>query len=275
MINMLKRYGWIGVFLVLLVFLAGAAGNQVLAAPLLQPTPFPTPTPGPDGRIIYVVQEGDTLFRISAISGVSLDEIRALNNLGANDVITVGQRLLLGLAGPPGPTQGPEQVLPSPTPNITPTPGISTGTLCILLFDDINGDALRQDAEMGIAGGAISLSSSDGQVSETATTRSELDADGLPVPECFNDLPVGDYNITIAAPEGYNPTTLMNYALSINGGDETYLDFGAQANSVSLAETPVAEGPTGGNNGLILGIVGGLLVLGGIGLGIYAFRINK
>ena len=53
-----------------------------LAAPKAQQTVFPTPTPGPDGRIIYIVQPGDTLWRVSAITGVPLDELRGLNNLG-------------------------------------------------------------------------------------------------------------------------------------------------------------------------------------------------
>ena len=58
-----------------------------LAAPKAQQTVFPTPTPGPDGRIIYIVQPGDTLWRVSAITGVPLDELRGLNNLGADEPI--------------------------------------------------------------------------------------------------------------------------------------------------------------------------------------------
>jgi len=47
------------------------------AAPPLQ-VPIYTPTPGPDGRIIYIVQANDTLLRISLISGVPVDQLRAL-----------------------------------------------------------------------------------------------------------------------------------------------------------------------------------------------------
>jgi LysM repeat protein len=270
-----KKLLWIVLAVALLSLGAYRMAGPVSAAPLQQPTPFPTPTPGPDGRILYTVQDGDTLFRIAAISGLTVDEIRALNDLGTNDIIAVGQVLLLGLEGPALPTQAPPQALATATPEPSPTPGISTGTMCILLFNDLNGDALRQETEPAIPGGAISLSSRDGQVSETAETTSTLDEDGQPVPECFEELPTGDYNITIAAPEGYNPTTLMNYALSLGGGDETYLDFGAQENSEALAENPAADTPAGGSMAPLLAIAGLLLVLGGIGLGFYATRLRR
>ncbi len=38
----------------------------VTAAPPLQATDFATPTPGPDGKIIYIVQPGDSLWRIES-----------------------------------------------------------------------------------------------------------------------------------------------------------------------------------------------------------------
>lgn len=76
--------------------------------------------------------------------------------------------------------------------------------MCILLFEDLNGDAIRQEMEMPISGGAISISSRDGETSLTEETTSEFDEDGLPLPVCFESLQTGDYNITIAAPEGFN-----------------------------------------------------------------------
>ena len=99
-------------FLVSALIIFGLSGT-VSAAPALQLTPFPTPTPGPDGRILYIVKVGDTLLRISLISGVSLDELRGLNNL-TGDNIFEGQELLLGLGGPSQvtPTPGPSPTLP-------------------------------------------------------------------------------------------------------------------------------------------------------------------
>ena len=75
-----------------------------------------------------------------------------LNNL-TSDNIVVGQELLLGLGGPSEttPTPGPS---PTPTPLLpTPSPRPGSGDLCILLYNDINGDAIRQESEPSISRG--------------------------------------------------------------------------------------------------------------------------
>ena len=238
---------------------------QVYAAPVLQLTPFPTPTPGPDGRIIYIVQPNDTLLRISLIAGISVDELRGLNNLVGDD-ITVGQELLLGLGGPSQvtPTAGPSPTPTTIVPTATSLPG--KGVLCVILFDDVNGDSVRQEDEPSIPGGAISISNISGSVSETANTGSGLDH------TCYQDLPEGQYNISVAIPDGYNPTTVGSYVLKLNAGDETYLNFGAQVNTETQAEAPA---PTGGGKSPILGILGGILLLSGVGLGLFARQLLK
>jgi LysM repeat protein len=257
----------IAAFIFLLGTLAVFAGasRPVVAAPLLQLTPFPTPTPGPDGRILYIVQPGDTLLRISLIAGVPLDELRGLNNLIGDDIFE-GQELLLGLGGPsevtptPGPSPTPTPILPTPSPQ----PGF--GTLCILLYNDRNGDALRQEEELSIPGGAISINNRTGSVSFTAdTTPGDL-------PECFEELPEGEYNITVAVPEGYNPTTQSSYSLELNAGDETYLDFGGQVNSETIVEAPEPEQES---RSPLLGIIGAVLLLAGVGVAIFAARLMR
>jgi murein DD-endopeptidase MepM/ murein hydrolase activator NlpD len=237
----------------------------VSAAPELQITPFPTPTPGPDGRIIYIVKEGDTLWRVAAITGVSLDQLRELNDLGTDQPIVPGQELLIGYGGPAEttPTSG-----PSPTPEAqlpTPSPQPGSGTLCVLVFNDGNGDSLRQEDELSIPGGEISVNDRSGEVSQTASTNTGAD------PNCFEELSQGDYNVTVAIPDGYNPTTVLNYALKLEPGSETYLDFGAQPSSEKTVESEV---PTGGSKSPILGILGVLILLIGIGLGVFAGRLG-
>jgi len=239
--------------------------SSVLAAPDAQLQIY-TPTPGPDGRIIYIVQANDTLISISLLTGVSIDELKGLNNL-LNEDIFEGQELLIGLAGPeektptPGPTPTPTTALPTPTTK----PG--RGTLCILLFDDLNGDSIRQESEPSIPGGAISFGNRDSTISETVDTGAGLD------PQCFEDIPEGDYSITVAIPEGYNPTTITNFELKLNAGDETYLNFGAQANSQTQAEQEII--PQDGGKSPILGIVGALFLLAGIGVALFAGKLLK
>jgi hypothetical protein len=72
--------------------------------------------------------------------------------------------------------------------------------------------------------------------------------------------------VSVAVPEGLNPTTDLNYPLTLRGGDQSTLDFGAQASSTGQQPGgDAAPAPTSP----ILGLLGGVLVLGGIGLGVY------
>jgi len=240
--------------------------QSALAAPELQ-IPIYTPTPGPDGRIIWVVKANDTLLSISIISGIPVEEIMAANNL-ADDTIFEGQQIVLGLGGPeevtptPGPTPTPTPLLPTPTPR----PGF--GNICIILFNDFNGDSIRQENEPSIPDGAISLGNKIGSVSETIPTGIGLE------PQCFEEQPEGDYTISVAVPEGYNPTTESSYEFELNGGDETYVNFGAQANAETLAEAQVLPAPEGGRSP-ILGIVGGLFLLAGAVVAFFAARLMR
>ena len=250
--------------LALFLALASLLGAiPALAAPRYQLTPFPTPTPGPDGRIIYKVQPNDTLLRIALISGITVDELRGLNNL-TGDNIVVGQELLLGLGGPSQvtPTPGPS---PTPTP-LQPTPTTVPGfaTLCVLLYYDRDGDSIRMEEEESIPGSAISISNRAGTVSLTETTAAGLD------PQCFSDLPEGEYSASVAVPIGYNPTTQSSFDLVLKAGDVSYLDFGAQPNSDTQAEEQAP--PAEGGRSPLLGILGGLLLLVGVGLALFAGR---
>lgn len=252
--------------------LLGAAGISslllpapVLAAPPRQMTPFPTPTPGPDGRILYVVQPGDTLLRISLISGVSLDELRGLNNR-SGDTITVGETLLLGLGGPsqitptPGPSPTPTPLLPTPSP----VPGF--GELCVLLYNDRDGDGIRQEEEPSVPDGAISINNRASTVSITEATQPG------DVHQCFNELAEGEYSISVGVPEGYNPTTQTSSVINLQAGDTTYLDFGAQISTKGEIQSPEPEPE---DRSPMLGILGGLLLLAGLGLALFAGRVLR
>jgi len=229
--------------------------------------PIYTPTPGPDGRIIYIVKANDTLLSISLITGVPVETLKSLNKL-TSDTIYEGQQLLLGFAGPaevtftPGPSPTPTALLPTPTPK----PG--QGTLCILLFNDINGDSIRQDSEASLPGGQISFSNRSGSVSQTEFTAAGTEA------RCFENLPEGEYIISVAIPEGYNPTTSSSYTLLLKSGDQSYLNFGAQPNSQTLAQQPAIPAAEG-QRSPILGIIGGVLLLAGVGVAIFAGRMAR
>jgi LysM repeat protein len=255
----------------LFVLLAGLS-LPVRAASLLQLTPFPTPTADAEGKIFYVVQEGDTLWRISAITGVSVDQLRALNKLGLDTAIVVGQKLLIGLGGPALSTQVPGGALPTetaPTPTPTSLPG--WGILCVLLYHDQNGDAVHQLEEPAIAGGQVSISNASGSVSKTGETTGS--APGV----CFEEIPEGEYNVSVALPEGYNPTTYTNHSVTVLSGDQRKMGFGAQPNVEKAEEIRVIPSPSAppSKKSPLLGILGGAVLLIGLGLGVYAALLRR
>ncbi len=78
-----------------------------------------TATPNPDGSIIHTVRSGQTLITIAKGYGITLAELKALNNL-ASDTIYEGQKLLIRKASTPGPTST-MTVTRTPTKAATPT----------------------------------------------------------------------------------------------------------------------------------------------------------
>ena len=219
------------------------------------------------------------MWRIAAITGITLDQLRQLNKLSEDATLRPGETLLIGLAGPalvtetPGPSPTPEPALP------TETPESGTANLYVILYNDRNGDALRQADEPVIPGGAISLSNKVGTFTRTADTRLAVDT-ACPVEleldpgyDCFIELPEGDYNLTVAIPEGFNPTTELSRAFKLRGGDETYVSFGAQPNSEKIQETAII--PESPRRSPVLAILGGLVLVVGLGLGVYAALLAR
>ncbi len=275
----MKKFTLPGLALLLVMGWLLALQIPTQAAPLAQLTVFPTPTPGPDGRIVYIVQPGDTLWRISAITGVPIETIRELNGLGTDDTITPGDELVIGFAGPVAATAtlGPTATRGSQLPTATPSPG--WGIVCILLYNDENGDSIRQETEVSIAGGAVSVGNRLGTVSVSGETLgggiSDVDQ---PTPQdlgyvCFEELAEGQYTASAAHPEGYNATTELNKVIELEAGQTTLVAFGAQPNSEAEAETAIIPETPGRSP--LLGIVGGALLLVGVGLGVYAALLQR
>jgi hypothetical protein len=263
----------IGVFLAGVLFLC--ITYSALAAPSAQVSQYSTPTPGPDGRIIYIVKAGDTCTSVALLNGVTQDYLRQTNHLDQNCTLVEGSQLVLGIGGPaavsptPGPSPVPTALLPTATPAAS-----GSAQVCVALFNDVNGDGKRQantDAigayladgtEPIVLGGAVSLSGLDNPYSQTLDTVAGLD------PVCFTDVPGGKYTVSAAVPDGFNPTTVLTYELQVTPGDSVYVNFGAQ---VKVETTPVVEKKTSP----LLGLLGAIIVLGGIGLGFYAWRMRK
>jgi hypothetical protein len=244
--------------LLILLIIISALARPVSAGPQNQVT-YQTPTARPDGRVIYIVQPGDTCLRIQLLTnnGTTIEELRTLNKLDEGCTLREGQEILLDVITPvPSPTQNPAITATPPLP--TPTPFKGTGNICVLLYNDVNGDAVREDTELPLSGGAVSISNRTGTVSETGITTDSTD------PLC-KEVPEGDYTISMAIPGGYNATTVMNQPMPLKAGNQAILEFGAQVSTQQVAAPAEVET----NRQPLLAIFGGLLILFGIGLGIY------
>lgn len=224
---------------------------------------FVTPTPGPDGKIIYIVKDGDALWTIAALSGKSVEELMALNGIQAGDFLRPGMELLLGIAGPAQPTEAPE-ARPTPTSiPVTPTPVFGVGEICVMLFLDVNGDARLSEGEPALAGGQISIADPSGVLAGEHTT------DAAPEGYCFVQLQNGDYNVSAAAPEDHNPTTTMNVPVRLEPGEIKHIEFGAQASAA------LGGGGSRSSRSSVLGVVGVVLLLAAVGLGVVASRYSR
>ena len=193
-----------------------------------------TPTPDIDGNIFYIIKDNDSCLSISLTMGIDIATLRELNNLDEDCNLVAGTRLLLGRYETPTPTAGPS---PTPTPiTPTPTPYNGYGQVCVYLYEDTNGDGIVAETEYGLAGGAVSITKRTGSDSFTGlTTGNDL--------LCFNEVPEGEYNISVAPPTDYNPTTNMNYSLTVKPGDNTQINFGAQkSGAIEDVNTDASDG---------------------------------
>ena len=110
--------------------------SQPTATPTPTKTPAATSTPRPDGAVVHVVREGDTLGAIATEYGLTVPEILALNGLADPNVVEVGQEIVITVPEPtatpvpptptatlPAATSTPEPtatpLLPTPTPSAT------------------------------------------------------------------------------------------------------------------------------------------------------------
>ena len=247
-----------GALLVVVVGLALVIPERTEGAPLLQPTPFLTPTPNSDGAILYTVLDGDSLWRIAAIAEISVEQLMALNGIQSGDFISPGMELVLGSMVA---TRVPP---PSPTPTVQTGPLVGTGDICVLLFNDGNGNARLDDGELPLPEGQVSVVDRDGKVQGETTT--DDNPDGF----CFSDLEDGDYNVSGAVPPNYNPTTSMNVPVRLEPGDTKFVQFGGQPSGAILqVRGSESEGST------LLGVLGlSLLAAAGI-VGFYAFRAGR
>ena len=160
-------------------------------------------------------------------------------------------------------------------------PQISPASICVQVFEDINGDGRRaEQGELPMADQAVTLS----RAGNTVTT---FISDGSSDLHCFDDLNADTYQVQIFPTADYLVTSDDSWAVAVADGVMIPVSFGLQkagdevADASAAVDNPTSDAavaaqanPSGGlssNMGLIILGVAGLLVLL-LGAGVYLLR---
>ncbi len=265
---------------------AEAPTQAAAAAPAVASGPYVLATPDANGRLVHTVQVGDTLSQIAWQYGTTVEEIKRLNGL-TNDFAVLGVQLVIREGGeqstaPPAeeaaaeaPVEGePAAVEEAPTQaeETEPLPADSAGngTVCVMSYDDSNSNGLREADEAKVAG--ITFTLSDGtQVVGRYTT------DAISEPYCFADLTPGTYIVSWTG-DTFQPTTEQSWTVDVGAGSIQSREFGALPLQGGAAADAGDGGEGGGMPGwliALLGALGVIIVLGGAGVAIYYFVIQR
>jgi len=222
--------------------------------PTAVPTSAVTPTPRPDGAVVHVVQSGDTLFGIALQYGVDLEELRRLNagTLGPNDMLSMGQEVIISAAAAPSPTPEAEATQEQPTAVVTQEPGSQqpaeqpvsgdVASLCVSAYHDRNADLIQQpDTEELLPNAALTLVGTGGPAG-TYTT------DGISEPYCFQNLQPGNYVLRQTPPTGYTVEGPGEWGIMLGGGQVYSLqlsyvrgDAAGETSPEATSESPAVE----------------------------------
>jgi LysM repeat protein len=155
----------------------------------LHPAPKPAPAPTPAVKT-YVVQPGDTLWGISAKTGVSVDNLKKFNGL-TSDVLSIGKVLKLEAStAPAAPVSKPVVTPPKPAPAPAPKPAPVAvppypGTL--IKNGSKGADVARIQRALGIKADGIFGSGTEAAV-KAYQHRKGLAADGIVGKTTWNTL---------------------------------------------------------------------------------------
>jgi LysM repeat protein len=228
------------------------------AQPAPQPTtppvvaqPIQAAQPQADGSIVYIVKSGDTLGAIAAVHNTTVDSIMQLNGLSST-IISVGQELIIRApTAAPTATQPPA---PEVIPTAEPTPVPPTGKICILAYNDRDGNGQAGGVgEDPLPGVVFTLASTQGALQNYTT-------DGINEPHCFAGLAPDTYTVNIAPPSGYQATTLAAWTLAVSAGQQVDVQFGAMRGESLPTATPPAKPSGGGGRNPFLNTVGRIIL---------------
>ncbi len=118
---------------------------------------------------------------------------------------------------------------PTPTPTATPFPG----SLCVLAFNDANGNIWRDPGEGLLAAAAITV------YDQTLVAVAQYVTDGVHEPRCFA-LPPGAYYVQETDPPGYGSTGPSWWAVGLLSQGTVTVAFADRSSTATATPTPTA-----------------------------------
>ncbi len=236
-------------------------------------------TPQPDGSIVHTVHSGESCIGIAVTYGVTVDDILRLNNLSSCKIIIPGQKLIVkGPSGPtPTPTLDPAEATNAAAtlaaqPTATPQQVAETkpAIVCVMIYDDKNGNNLPDPTEPKVPGLTITVSNGTSTV-DTYTT------DGTNEPHCFNNLAAGNYSVSWSG-DGYTPIGDQTWQVSVGAGQTAPHYFPVTAGSGGSISGPTASDSGGGLPlwaTALIAAIGVILFLGGLGVAAYFLVLRR
>jgi hypothetical protein len=140
-----------------------------------------------------------------------------------------------------------------------------TGQICVLAFEDQNGNGVRETDEPLLSGVGFTLADANG-------VKGSYKSDGNSEPYCFGSLAAGAYTVQARGASGLEVTTPGQWAISLSNGAQFDVLYGARKGDGQTAKPTTDSTPAQPSNGkmsdlvrILLGVMG-FVVLGAAGL---------
>ncbi len=130
----------------------------------------------------------------------------------------------------------------------------ASGQICVLAFDDQNGNGKREPDEPLLPNVDFRLWDTAGGEPRTYRT------DGNSEPYCFGNLPTGQFNVQARASGSFDPTTSGQWLVPLSGSAQFDIAYGLRR----IANQPASTSGTSPLGRIALGSIG-LIVLAGAG----------
>lgn len=228
--------------------------------------PGPTATPDAEGVIYAEVQSGDSIWALAARAGITLDEILEMNEMGKDDLLRPGDLMIVGFGDPPAdepvaaedaqagegeaapeaeatpeaPAEAAEASVAmisdeAPTGDAEVKMSASDVAVCLMAFDDVDGNGLQDAGEALRPDVAFTISDGQSVVSNYVT-------DGESEPFCVVLPGAGNYRVTRSIQANEILTTAGDRAVSLSEGSTLNLEFGSTMGEETVAMVVEEDG---------------------------------